>query len=62
VASQTLNLNLGQTPQGLGYHNDLKIPLKAVELRLLFANPDFRKIGTLTIPLSEVAAGGANAK
>jgi VWFA-related protein len=62
VASQTLNLNLRQTPQDLGYHNDLQIPAKAVEIRLLFANPDSRKIGTLTIPLSEVAAGGANAK
>jgi VWFA-related protein len=62
VATQTLNLNLRQTPQGLGYRNDLKIPPKAVELRLLVANPDSGKIGMLTIPLSEVAAGGVAAK
>jgi VWFA-related protein len=62
AASQKLDLNLRQAQQGLGYHNDLKIPPKAVDLKVLFANPDSGKIGTLTIPLFEVAANGAKAK
>ena len=58
--AQTLTLNLSQTTHdtamrdGLAYHNEFKIPPKAVELKLLFANPASGKIGTLTIPLSEV--------
>ena len=39
---------------GLAYHKELKIPARAVELKLLFANPASGKIGTLTIPLSKV--------
>jgi VWFA-related protein len=69
VLSQTLNLNLGQDTYekavhdgGLGYHNVFKLPAKAVELKFLFANPASGKIGTLTIPLSAVAAGEAHAK
>ena len=61
VFSQTMTLNLRQATydaalrDGLACHNvELKIPVKAVELRLLFANPATGKIGTLTIPLSEV--------
>jgi len=57
VVSQTLNLNLRPVQQGLGYRNDLKIPPKAVALRMLFANLASGQIGTLTIPLSEVGAG-----
>jgi VWFA-related protein len=58
--AQTLILNLNQTSwdaamhSGLAYHNELKIPARAVELKLLFANPPSGKIGTLTIPLSKV--------
>jgi VWFA-related protein len=48
--------------RGLAYHNDLKIPAKAVELRLLFANPASGKIGTLTIPLSEIEASVTTTK
>ncbi len=61
VFSQTMTLNLRQTTydaavqDGLPYRNiELKVPNKAVELRLLFANLATGKIGTLTIPLSEV--------
>jgi VWFA-related protein len=66
--SQTLNLNLRQTTydaalqHGFIYHNELKIPAKAVELKLLIANPASGKIGTLTIPLSEVQPGVVNAR
>jgi hypothetical protein len=65
VVSQTLNLNLRPATydvalrQGIAYHNVLKVPPKAVELRLLFANPAARKTGTLTIPLSEVSKSEA---
>jgi VWFA-related protein len=62
VFSETVRLNLHQGTYdaavrgGLPYHKlELKIPDKAAELKLLFANPDSGKIGTLTIPLSEVA-------
>jgi hypothetical protein len=61
VFSQTMTLNLRQASydtavrDGFLYHNvELKIPAKAVELKLLFANPDSGKIGTLSIPLSEI--------
>ena len=58
--SQTVNLNLTQATydaaaqQGLLYRNELKIPAKAVELKLLVANMATGKIGTLTIPLADV--------
>jgi VWFA-related protein len=58
--AQTLTLNLTQTSwdtaihRGLAYHHELKIPARAVELKLLFANPASGKIGTLTIPLSKL--------
>jgi VWFA-related protein len=60
--SQTLDLNLRAVQQGLGYRNNLKIPGKAVQLKLLFANLASGKIGTLTIPLSEIAASEATQK
>jgi VWFA-related protein len=61
VFTETVTLSLRQSTydaavrDGLAYHKlDLKIPDKAVELKLLFANPPSGRIGTLTIPLSEV--------
>ncbi len=60
LVSQTLNLNLTAATydtvrqQGIAYHNVLPIPPKAVEFRLLFANPAAGKTGTLTIPLTQV--------
>ncbi len=68
VFYQTLTLNLRQTTYdkavsgGFLYHNGLKIPPKAVELKLLFANLASGKIGTLTVPLSEIEASTAHAK
>jgi hypothetical protein len=58
--SQTMILNLRQATfdkalrDGFIYHNEWKIPAKAVEFRVLFANLATGKIGTLTIPLSEI--------
>jgi hypothetical protein len=58
--AQTVKLNLTQrtydaaTQRGLLYSNELRIPAKAVELRILVANVAAGKIGTVTIPLSEV--------
>lgn len=58
--AQTVNLNFSQptydgaTQHGLLYHNELKIPAKAVEFKILIANMATGKIGTVTIPLSEV--------
>ena len=58
--AQTVNLNFSQptydgaTQRGLLYHNELKIPAKAVEFKILIANMATGKIGTVTIPLSEV--------
>jgi len=62
VFHQTVTLNLRQGTydaalrDGFAYHTELKVPDKAVELKLLFANPASGKIGTVTIPLSEIAA------
>ncbi|HEY1756638.1 MAG TPA: VWA domain-containing protein [Bryobacteraceae bacterium] len=62
VFSGTITLNLGQASYaadvrgGLPFQHEFKIPPKAVELKLLFANLVAGKIGTLTIPLSEVKA------
>jgi VWFA-related protein len=64
--SQTLDLKLRQSTydsmlhRGLAYHNQLKIPAHAVELKLLFANPASGKIGTLTIPLSSIEPPARN--
>jgi VWFA-related protein len=58
--AQTVNLNFSQptydaaTQRGVLYRNELKIPAKAVELKILIANMATGKIGTVTIPLSEV--------
>jgi VWFA-related protein len=60
--AQTLTLNLNEATWdeamrgGLAYHTELKVPAKAVELKLLFANPASGKIGTPTIPLAEITA------
>jgi VWFA-related protein len=61
VFSETVTLSLRQSTYdaavrtGLAYHKlELKIPDKAAELKLLFANPASGKIGTLTVPLSAV--------
>jgi VWFA-related protein len=62
VYSKTVTLNLTQASYdaavrgGLPFHNVFEIPSKAVEMKLLFGNPASGKIGTLTIPLSKVAA------
>ncbi len=66
--SQTMTLNLRQATydkavsDGFIYRNELRIPAKAVALRLLFANLASGKVGTLTIPLSEIEAATASAK
>jgi VWFA-related protein len=58
LVSQTLTLNLRQPTydaaleRGISFEKVLQIPTKATQLKLLFANPAFGKIGTLTIPLS----------
>jgi len=69
VFSQRLTLNLSQTTYekavrdgGVDYHNVFKIPAKATELKLLVANLASGRIGTLTIPLSEVQIGGSAMK
>jgi VWFA-related protein len=60
VISQTVTFNLkasnyaSMLQSGVTYHKELKIPAKAVELKLLVGNLASGKIGTLTIPLSEV--------
>jgi hypothetical protein len=57
---QTVKLNFSQSSfdaaaqRGLLYRNELKIPAGAVELKILIANLATGKIGTVTIPLSEV--------
>ena len=58
--AQTVDLNFTQptwddvTQRGLLYHHELKIPARAVQFRILIANMATGKIGTVTIPLSEV--------
>ena len=62
VFHQTLTMNLRQTTydtamrDGLAYRTELKVPAKAVELKVLFANPASGKIGTLTIPLADITS------
>ncbi len=63
VLSQTVNFSLKPATyasilqSGATYHRELKIPAKAVELKLLVGNLASGKKGTLTIPLSEVRPG-----
>jgi hypothetical protein len=63
VVSRTLNMNLRQATydsalqHGIACYHELRIPANAVRLKLLFANSASGKVGTLTIPLSEVGAG-----
>lgn len=45
--------------EGVAYHNEFEIPPHADHLKLLFANTASGKIGTLTIPLSNVKASAA---
>jgi hypothetical protein len=58
--AQTVDLNFAQPTyddvkqRGLLYHHELKIPSRAVQFRILIANMATGKIGTVTIPLSEV--------
>ena len=58
ILHQTLTLNLHEATRdaamrdGLPWRNTFSVPARAVELRLLFANPATGKIGTLTIPLA----------
>ena len=60
VIAKTLRVNLRQPSYdsaletGLVFHEQLQIPPKAAELKLLFSNPASQKIGTLTIPVSKV--------
>jgi VWFA-related protein len=62
VLTQTMNLHLSQTQydaalqNGIACSNEMEIPSKAAELKLLFTDLISGKIGTLSIPLSEVAA------
>ena len=68
VFYRTLTLNLRQATYDQAvrgrflYHNELSIPAKAVELKLLIANLASGKLGTLTIPLSEIAISPAAGK
>ena len=68
VNSQTVTFNLkpstyaAMLQNGATYHKELKIPAKAVELKLLVGNLASGKIGTVTIPLSEVDQGAAKQK
>jgi len=58
--AQTVDLKLKQPTyeaaieSGLPYRNELKIPAKAVEFKLLVANMATGKIGTVTIPLEDL--------
>jgi VWFA-related protein len=60
IVSQMLTLNMRQATydaaleHGISVAKALQIPSKATQLKLLFANVALGKIGTLTIPLSEV--------
>jgi hypothetical protein len=60
VSSQNRRFNYASMLQsGVTYHKGLKIPAKAVELKLLVGNLVSGKIGTLTIPLSAIDPGAA---
>ncbi len=68
VFSKAIVLNLrpetyaSMLESGLPYPQELTIPAKAVELKLLIGNLASGKIGTLTVPLSQIREGPANAK
>ena len=68
VVAETLTLSLkaatyeSALQNGLPYGKELTIPPKAVELKLLIGNAASGKIGTLTIPLSEVRAVATDTK
>jgi VWFA-related protein len=63
--AQTLILNLPQAAwdaalrDGLPWRSELTIPARAVELKLMFANPASGRIGTLTVALARLKAPGA---
>ena len=48
--------------RGLQIRREIEVPAKAVELNLLVGNLASGKIGTLTIPLSQVKSGTAAEK
>jgi hypothetical protein len=58
VLSKTVNFKLRPVTyssllqSGVRDHEEIKIPAKAVELKILVANRAAERIGTLTIPLS----------
>jgi VWFA-related protein len=68
AAAETLTLSLkaatyeAALKNGLRYGKELTIPPKAVELKLLIGNVASGKMGTLTIPLTEVRAAGTDSK
>ena len=59
---QTVDLNFSRATwdtavkHGILYRNEVKIPAKAVQFRILIANMATGRIGTVTIPLSAVGA------
>jgi len=63
VLSQTLAFSLrpatyaSMLQTGVRHHKEIEIPAKAVELKVLVGSLASGKIGTLTIPLSEVQPG-----
>ena len=65
VLSETIAFNLrpatyaSMLQNGVPYHKEIGIPAKAVELKVLVGNLASGRIGTLTIPLSEVGSGAA---
>ncbi len=68
LLSQTVTFNLkpanyaSMSQSGVTYHKELRIPAKAVELKLLVGNLASGKIGTLTIPLAGVGSDAAKQK
>lgn len=68
AVAETLTLSLkpatyeSALEHGVRYSKELAIPPNAFELKLLIGNVASGKIGTLTIPLSDVPAGEANTK
>jgi VWFA-related protein len=62
VVALTITFNLrpatytSALQQGLRFHREITIPSKSLDLNLVVGNLASGKIGTLTIPLSEVAA------
>jgi hypothetical protein len=64
VLSKTVNFKLRPVTyssllqSGVRDHEEIKIPAKAVELKILVANRAAERIGTLTIPLSGLNSAG----